>query len=790
MADSLIQPRFDGGEISQRLSGRFDSELIKKSLKESSNFEPLAQGSLRMRSGSLYSNTLAGDMRERLVQIRTSKGSDYIAELLDYKMRIYSISGTEEEFPGGGGGTPAPVSQQELIENGSFGSDSGAGWSSKFFNGGSASVLFIAPEIIDPVTHNPLQLHFAEINNPVDGSNAVMFQKITVPAEAYCEIAFKASITDAKEMQVKISTQAPSAWAGPDAGGDMMKVILDSVVPSIDGGTINGPNFGERPDFTDPNTYTAVDLADFANPNGVIGGLHLVPGDYYLSFQITQHNGASLWIDDVSVIATYVSGGGGGGTPGGFDIPTPWSANEVAAVQFDTETGRDRTIFTHGKHDPWALTFNGAGAWVFGNVNFTNKPPEWANGNFPACIQIHGGRAYYGGEPLKRSRVVASKSNDLDNLTVGSNPDDAMDFNVATKGSILWLKSAKMLNVGTDLGLHVIFGSTGFPRPGDIQVSDEGGYPSAPIQAARSGNHVLFITSNLRRVRAAQFNFQSDSWEAKDLLFAAEHLSKGRIKEVHHAWTPDGVTILLLKDGTLVFITFEPIEQVLACWKANIGAAVVSCAVAEGPTGAYLWMAVSRNGAMRLERLTLSEEDDDTLRYVDSHIVTEPVATVFANGDPGVIIEGLEHLAGLQVKIVLNGFTVTSNVFPTGRDDTGLVKLTDMQTGGQSIAGQTVTVGVSYLARGVTMNRNTKTGKAHSSKIGIILNDSALPKINGKRPPESVPSTPMGTEQPRITGKKTAANLGWSDGDSITIEQDQPFRTEICGIYSITEVTD
>jgi hypothetical protein len=718
MGQHPIQTRFDGGEVSQRLSGRFDSDLYKKSLKQSKNFEPLAQGSLRMRSGSFFSNKLnTADARVRTIRIRTSSGTDYMAVLLDRKMNLYAVSGDEVTVPGGGT-TPEPVSSQELVTNGSFALADGAGWLSKNFGPNqtaSEGVHFTAPDVIDPTTNTPAQLNFAKVTNAVD-TFAILYQKITVLAEGYADITFRACANVGNALFVRISTQDPATWADAFAGGDILKTTVGNLkVPTHNGLGDLYPKY--------PDDFTAVDLGQFSNPNGVIGGLHLMPGTYYLSFQFAVLSGG--YVDDASIVIDYIAAGGTDGTPAGLDIPTPWTLNEVEAIQFDTETGRDRTVFVHSAHNPWQLTFVAARNWTFGDIAFAGMPVEWAGVNWPACVQIHGGRTYYAGEPKTKNRVRASRSNDPDNLTLGPNPGDALDFKIATKGAIRWLDSYRTLLAGTDLGHFSITGSTGLPLVGDIQVRPESGYQSAPIQAVKSGEHAIFVTSDLRRVRATLFDLQTDGWAAKDLVFAAEHITAGVIKEIHHVWTPDSTLILLLRDGTCAVCTFEPSENVLAWWTINIGATICSAAPVQGPNGAFLWMAVLRNGAVCLERLSLSEGAEE-LAYVDSYRKIVATAYVYANGDNGVVLDGFEHLAGLDVQVIWNGIVVPSSVFPRGSSDVGLVKLTDMQTGGESIAGQTVTVGVKYKATAITMPKNTKTGKASSPKIGVIVNESRL----------------------------------------------------------------
>jgi hypothetical protein len=107
---------------------------------------------------------------------------------------------------------------------------------------------------------------------------------------------------------------------------------------------------------------------------------------------------------------------------------------------------------------------------------------------------------------------------------------------------------------------------------------------------------------------------------------------------------------------------------------------------------------------------------------------------------------------------------------------------------GADFANVRVVAGLPYLARAVTLPRDTRTGKAQSSMLGVILNNSALPLINGKRTPDRSPSTPQNTVQPLFTGKKKQLNPGWSDEDPVTIEQDLPFRTEVCALYATDAV--
>jgi hypothetical protein len=263
-------------------------------------------------------------------------------------------------------------------------------------------------------------------------------------------------------------------------------------------------------------------------------------------------SGFTSTFDNISFQATFAGAQA--------EIPTPWSANEVADVRFVTETGRDRTIFVHPGHHPWFLFFGGtAGNWTFGDVVFTSLPLAWgdtgsanvpvgwswqgqtatlAAPNWPATVDMSDGRVYYAGEPAQKNRILGSRSGSADDFTIGSNPGDALDFKLATKGAIRWLRSHRVLLAGTDLGQHSISGSKGTPLVGDIQARTGIRLPFRERGRSRRDEGALRLQRSPSH-SSGSFDFQTGGFESKDVTFAAEHITADLIKELHHAWTPD-----------------------------------------------------------------------------------------------------------------------------------------------------------------------------------------------------------------------------------------------------------
>lgn len=79
--------------------------------------------------------------------------------------------------------------------------------------------------------------------------------------------------------------------------------------------------------------------------------------------------------------------------------------------------------------------------------------------------------------------------------------------------------------------------------------------------------------------------------------------------------------------------------------------------------------------------------------------------------------------------------------------------------------------------------------KVHYPDITARLNDSTPPLINGRRAGEGRPfATPLDTVEERVTGDLSVKTVGLTTGGVITIEQDLPFRTEVCAIYGQAQI--
>lgn len=809
-----LQDRFDGGEISGRLSGRYRSEIYRKALRTCQDFEVLPQGSLRRRAGTGTQFALTGDLRTRLESFRMSTGETFMFEFLNKRVNVYQIN--EESIASiqqvDVQATPSAIGQSELILNGGFSTPDGDKWQwIALTNTGPVTTAIAEPDGTPAglpaqppyISFNKLDdnhalvlpqvpLGYASIkssgdptpNNVVHRYATILYQRIQTPFDATSiRLLFSGAISLGHNacVRVKISTTDPKTWANYAGGGETFSYLWGA----HGGEALRGLGLGDG--SPNPPPFTPADLGDH---NIAVAGF------YWISFQLERSDDgfpsdpgfdSFLEIDKVSAVATYTVPGTSGGAIA--SIPSPWTANEVGALQFVPETGKDRIIFVHGDHSPWFMLYGGLpGNWQFGDITYTPATPigwggagsnnvgvswNWlgrtdvlARANWPSAVDFHDGRVIYGGEKAQANRIVMSSAGKSDDMTFTANPGDALDFKLSTKGRIQWIASNRQIMAGTDIGEHSVTGSKGTPLVGDVQARQEYADQSAPVQGIAIGTYVVYASSDLRRVHAASFDFASSGWDVKDLNFSSEHLTAGLIKAIRFASTPDKTIVVLLQDGTLLFCSFDPVEQVLGWWTVNAGGFVCAMTISQGPLGAYAWLGVQRGAQLYLEKLQLSESKGEFIRYLD--------ASSFATSDGNGRLSNLLQLAGQKIKVV-------------GLD--GAIKgAFDVNAAGEVLGldpNLPVYAGLDYTSRAVTLPRDLRFGKSQQARLGAVVNNSGMPKLNGKiakktKDEKALPSA-------LYTGRVRAGNLGWTDDGEVTIEQTEPVRTEICALFSKNE---
>lgn len=809
---SPAQTSFIGGEISPRLRGRFGSDLYRAALAFCENWEITPQGSIRRRAGTVYAGDLTGlvDASVRILPVRLSRADDFLAVLGDRVMRLYAIDGSSA--------SSGFIALTDLLTNGDFA-------------GGLAGWTTTAPGIGQSITGTGGRAVFRWPHGAFGSWPWWIRQQITLADPT--DLTLRFSI-----LNYQHETSTVTVKVGTTLGGSELYLLAD------------------------------------AKPTTVQASLGTVPaGDVFVSIE-PYSSAAALDVGDVlgfDVEEVSLSASTG---ENGEAIVTPWGADQLRDAQVVSETGTDRVIFVHPNYPPYELKRSAFGAWNFNEITFSTPPAEWAGSNWPGVGEMRAGRLWLGGTPNEGNRLWASRVGspfDFDTMTGSggtvSLPEDALDYRIATKGALRWLLSGRAFLIGTDLSEHTIAGLI----VQDLEIREESAWGSAPLQAVHAGTHALYVSGDRRKVRALNYEQQTDGWDSRDVTFTGEHLTAETIKEIHFAGDPSSTILLLLEDGTVAACTTDLASGVTAWWRLVVpGATILSAAVIRSELGAVVWMAVQRGASIYLEQMPLheagaaycdsavtrdapaanpqtSQESATDAPYADPVPGSYDVGTEFtlAAGNPifgfnipssparvgldlvfeaggrlrvvawtsfneatvrvvedlaapvqaglagptllggvdwhwewGTVVQGLAHLEGETVELVLDGIHDGQKVVAGGA-------ITIDRPGEVAVIGLPYTATARTLPPEAGNPRGTAQGsKRRFARIFARLADSALPKLNGNRPPDRTPATPQNEAEPRMSGDIDVASLGWGDG-TITIEQDLPLRTEVLAVFGV-----
>lgn len=445
---------------------------------------------------------------------------------------------------------------------------------------------------------------------------------------------------------------------------------------------------------------------------------------------------------------------------------TSYDDSKIPHLQFVRDPAGLDVYVLHEEIAPQKLTYNfSTNTMTWAAVVFTSKPAVWTGTSYPSCGDFFEGRLWLGGPKNNAQSFWGSKSGSPENFTLGTLADDAIAFTLAKYGRIEWMAGFKNLVIGTALGEHVVSSGGGLITPSDISVEQQSSYGSANIQPAQVGDQIFYVSADRRKLRAIQYEWQSDNWLSKDLTFNSEHITESGIKQITWQQNPSNLLICVLNDGDIAVLTYERGNNVYGWAKIETNGNYLS-ASAGSVSGIDVGVAaVSRNvSVVNFETNPIVEGDT----FMDSWVSKVP---------SGTTVSGLSHLEGKECQILLD-----DAVHPNRTVSGGAITL---QTTG-SIA----LVGLAYTPRVVTLPADdgshlgsASAWKKRYNKIYVRVLNSAIPLVNGKRAPDRHPSTPMDSVEPLLTEDVVVSNLGHSNYEQITVEQDLPLPLVVLGIF-------
>ncbi|MDC1096433.1 hypothetical protein OAS47_03865 [Pelagibacteraceae bacterium] len=421
----------------------------------------------------------------------------------------------------------------------------------------------------------------------------------------------------------------------------------------------------------------------------------------------------------------------------------------------------------------------------------------------PSCVSFFEQRLVFAGTTDEPQTLFFSKAGDYENMTTGTNADDAMVYTIASNqvNAIRYMKAVRTLVVGTTGGEFTVSadGTDASITPTNITIKRQSSFGSANVDAIPAGNAILFLQKAKRKIRELQYNFDSDGYQAPDLTILNETVTDTGINEMSYQQEPGSNIWCVRDDGVLACLTYQRSENVIA-WSRHIfggvfGSGKAVCESVASISGVLtedeVWVIVKRtiNGATKRFVECFSDFDFDetsptSFKFLDSHLSYSGSATT--------TLSGLTHLEGQTVSVLGDGATHANKV---------------VNGSGQITLDRSVTsacVGLPYDSILQTMRieggaaEGTSQGKTKRiSKVVLRLFETVGVKVGPSltnletipfRTTSSLLSNPVDT---LLSGdKEIEFNDDYNSDGFIFIKQDQPLPCSILAIYPTLVTSD
>jgi len=374
-----------------------------------------------------------------------------------------------------------------------------------------------------------------------------------------------------------------------------------------------------------------------------------------------------------------------------------------------------------------------------GTLTGTSAYTDWAEGAFsgyrgyPKAVAFHDGSLYYGGttyEPQKIWKSVTYTYDDFDKDDASD--DDAATFEIATeeRNAIQWLMSGqRSLSIGTTGGTFSASGNSGASiTPGDIEISRDTNYGTTLLAPKRISSFIYYVQRTLNKLREISFSYEIESKVAKDMNLLAEHILRDGdgIVDLDHQQSPNDRIWCVRDDGQLAVLTRNP-EQEVTGWSRMIsgtdstttGKYESVCVIPKQEEEDQIWVVVNRKvgGVTKrfIEYFTPEnfDQDWDAIRVDSSVTVDNPITITGATAaDPVVVTAGTHGFSnGDQIKIdeIVGMTELNGNTYLVANKTDDTFELTD--TDGADIDGSAYST---YISGGEVREMTTAvSGLSH-----------------------------------------------------------------------------
>ena len=365
---------------------------------------------------------------------------------------------------------------------------------------------------------------------------------------------------------------------------------------------------------------------------------------------------------------------------------------------------------------------------VLSRFSDTGSSDNWQQGywsdarSFPSAVALHGGRlAHANGGSVFLS--VADDYENFDDDTIGDAAPIIRTLGSGPVDKIRYLLSLLRLIVGT-AGAELTMRSSSLDEPLTPANSSAGGFGTqgaANLRALKMDNRAIFIQRSLQRLFMVGAGTQGNNfgdYEGSELTLLVPDLLAAGVVSIAVQRQPDTRFHIVLADGTVGILTYEPQEEVI-CWSMwETDGAVERAMVLPGISEDAVYYHINRtiNGVTKryLEKWALESEcvGDTGLTWIMD------CAKSYTDTGRTATLTGFLHLAGLDA-VVWSDDTGSIPGVDRSPDVSGVQTVYAVDTGAGTI---TLATPVHHAVAGKAYNADwTSTKLAYAAEAGTAL---------------------------------------------------------------------
>lgn len=206
----------------------------------------------------------------------------------------------------------------------------------------------------------------------------------------------------------------------------------------------------------------------------------------------------------------------------------------------------------------------------------------------------------------------------------------SLTIDSGNRNAIQWIAAKKHIVIGTTGGEWRLSGHSNKPfTPTNYDLKLQTNRGSKDMQAVLISDAIAFVNGVGRKLHKFDFDGIEEDYETPDLTVLAEHITATGITSMAFQRNPDDILWATLVDGTLVSMTYDPQQNVIAWARHPLpsGGEADSSSLNEG-----YWI---HPEYPRLRALTASEIPDKPTEIADTAL-SGAVEITTAETDPGV----------------------------------------------------------------------------------------------------------------------------------------------------------